>query len=365
MRIPTIAHLKSLYAKYERFLLPGALAIGIVADFITFRAINTETAFILLLVHTFLAGTAIILLNLYKNHQLETPSKFSKYVLLITPLVLQFSFGAMLSASLVFYWFSGAFAVSWPVFALLLLLMISNDVFRDYYQLPKVQISIYYFALFSFSSVAFPYLLNSIESWSFVLAGMISLIAITAYIFFAAQILPELKHLQRFFGFSIGSIYIAMNLLYFFNLIPPIPLSITDMGVYERVQLQGDNYQVTRNKQSFIQKLLPGTLIKMESTDAIYLYSAIFAPTDLSTTIVHDWEFFDENENRWRKSSDISFALTGGRSDGYRGYTYKRNHQEGKWRVTVRTQRGQALGRLVFKVEYADGSDLDLVTETK
>lgn len=358
------AKLKAFYTRYERYLIPGALVVGIVGDFITFRAINTETAFILLTIHSVLAGTAIFLLNFFKDIDTSQVKPYLRYILLATPLVLQFSFGALLSASLVFYWFSGAFAISWPLFVGLLILMIGNDVFRDYYQMARVQIPIYYFALFSFSSVALPYLTNSIDPGSFILAGIISLVVISAYVFLMAQILPEFKAMQRYFGISIMSIYIAMNLLYFFNFIPPIPLSITDMGVYEKVEHRGDIYVVTKDRQSIFRRLLPGTSITVHPEDPLYLFSSIFAPTDLNTTIVHDWEFYSEDQKKWINSSDIRFQLIGGRSDGYRGYTYKQNHAQGKWRVTVRTERGQALGRLVFKVNYSD-EDFETVEEVK
>ena len=360
----SIAKLKAFYARYERYLIPGALIVGIVGDFVTFRVINTESAFILLTVHSILAGLAIFLLNFYKEVDTSEAKAFIRYTLLATPLVLQFSFGALLSASLVFYWFSGAFAVSWPLFAGLLILMIGNDVFRDYYQMAKVQIPIYYFALFSFSSVALPYLTNSIDPGSFVLAGIISLIVISGYVFLTSQILPEFQSSKRYFGISILSIYIAMNLLYFFNFIPPIPLSITDMGVYENVERREDIYIVTKERQNIFERLLPGTKITIAKDDPLYLFSSIFAPTDLNTTIVHDWEFYNEVQKKWVNSSDIRFQLIGGRSDGYRGYTFKQNHTEGKWRVTVRTERGQALGRLVFKVIYSDG-EIQKVEEVK
>ncbi len=362
--MPAFSEWKHLYTRYERFLIPGALIVGIIADFITFRAINTETAFLLLTAHSIVAGTAIVLLHSVSSSEVTKGTTMGKYVQLALPLILQFSLGALLSASLVFYWFSGAFAISWPLFVGLLILMIGNDVFRDYYQMPAIQIPIYYFALFSFSSVALPYLTNSIEPWTFVLAGIISLIVITAYLFFASQFISAFRSRTKYFGAVIMCIYVFMHLLYFFNFIPPIPLSITDMDVYESVTRSGETYALTRNKESLIQRILPGTKITIQENGRVYLFSSIFAPADLNTTIVHDWEYYDETLKQWLNSSDISFSVIGGRSDGYRGYTYKQNHRPGKWRVTVRTERGQAMGRLVFRIDYAN-APIDSVTRVE
>jgi hypothetical protein len=52
--------------------------------------------------------------------------------------------------------------------------------------------------------------------------------------------------------------------------------------------------------------------------------------------------------------SEISFHITGGRQEGYRGYSFKTNVPAGKWRVFVETPRGQVLGRYEFNVERVD-----------
>jgi len=76
--------------------------------------------------------------------RIETKSSFYRYLRLASPLIIQFTFGALLSASLIFYWFSGVLSVSWPFMILITILIISNDVFRDYYQRPLIQIGVYF-----------------------------------------------------------------------------------------------------------------------------------------------------------------------------------------------------------------------------
>src|SRR3989339_320128 len=128
---------KAWLDRHERFLIPFALIVGVVIDFVTFRSIQIGWSFLILAIYLVLASLAIVLLNAHKlQHRLLL------WLQAFAPLVLQFVFGALLSASLVFYWFSGALSVSWPILILLAVLMTSNEVLRHYYLRPLIQMSV-------------------------------------------------------------------------------------------------------------------------------------------------------------------------------------------------------------------------------
>lgn len=86
----------------------------------------------------------------------------------------------------------------------------------------------------------------------------------------------------------------------------------------------------------------------------MYIYSAVFAPTDLNTQIFHRWQYFDEIKKKWIIQNDIPFPITGGRDEGYRGYSFKDGIFPGEWRVDVVTARGQIVGRINVTVVLAE-----------
>lgn len=45
-----------------------------------------------------------------------------------------------------------------------------------------------------------------------------------------------------------------------------------------------------------------------------------------------------------------TLIISGGRDDGYRGYTYKSNLKEGKWQVDVITEEELILGVIDFEI---------------
>lgn len=338
-----IRQLKELYTRYERWLIPGALVFGVIVDFVTFKSIQIGTAFLVLGAHMLIAAGAIALLNARKW-------------LLIAPLALQFSFGALLSASFIFYWFSGSLSVSWPILALLAVLMASNEVLRHWFERPVIQFTVFFFILFSIGTLVFPYAFNSIEETMFVLAGVISLIVIALFVFALERHLAHLRALRPRIATGVIGVFALMNLLYLFNIIPPIPLSLREAGVYHLVERQGGVYSVTEEKRHWIDRLLPGQTIHIEKGRSVYVYASVFAPAKLNTTIYHRWQYYDEKQSRWVDTDRLSYTITGGRDEGYRGYSRKSALAAGKWRVGVETERGQTLARIGFRVEYASDS---------
>lgn len=337
-------YLKAIYKRYERWLMPGMLVFGVLIDFITFQTIEIDTAFTIVVVYLILLAFLIFL-----QHQ-----KFVtyRYIYLLLPYIQQFLFGALLSVSFIFYWFSGTLAASWLLIGIVSILMISNEVFRDYFQKPVFQVGVYYFILFSTFSLFAPFIFNSIESWVFVVGGVASLIAIYIYIAFAAKTTDVFEFGKYKMLTSVAGVFIFMNVLYFSNVIPPIPLSIRDAGVYHSITRSMGNYIVKAEKESIIDKIIPGQTIHVKEGNSIYLFSSIFAPTDLNTSIVHEWQYKQNGE--WVTHSSPSYSLVGGRDAGYRGFSFSTIFTEGKWRVNVKTQRGQVLGRVNFNVEFVD-----------
>lgn len=341
---------KRWFEKYERVLIPGTLVFGVLVDFVTFRSINIETAFLILEAHVLVAAASIVALNVQRP---------MRYLPLVAPLTLQFSFGALLSASLIFYWFSGTISVSWPLIAIIAILMTSNEVLRHYYLRPTIQISVYYFILFSLLILLFPFVFNSIDVALFVYAGLGSLILIALFVAILARFFDHIRPLRPRMAASIFSIFALMNIFYFFDMIPPIPLSLREAGVYHAINVADGAYTLLAEKETLIDKFLPGQTIHLQKGKRVYVYSAIFAPAKLQTTIFHRWKYFDEEKNTWIDKDRLSFSITGGRDDGYRGYSLKTVLASGKWRVNVETKRGQVLGHIGFEVvDVAESPDL-------
>ncbi len=357
---------KRFFETYERVLLPLMLLFGVTTDYIAFKTIDTSLAFLWLGLHLLIVPIVILFIhwhdvmrtrvkiNLHPKKQSRRITLLLDYLRVVSPLLLQLSFGALLNASFVFYWFSASFSVSWPFFAIVVLLMVSNDVFRHWFLKPVVQISVYFFACFSIFAMVIPYRMNSIEPRWFVLAGVLSLIIIVVYTHILSRAFDHVKRLRWHILTSVAVIFAVMNGLYFFNIIPPIPLSLREADAYHSVIRSGSGYRVQDEVRSFFDAWNPEQTIHILKNDRVYVYASIFAPTDLNTQIFHRWQFYDAVQKKWIDESKYGYYMTGGRQAGYRGYSLKANMMPGHWRVSVETARGQVLARVRFYVDVVE-----------
>ena len=125
------------------------------------------------------------------------------------------------------------------------------------------------------------------------------------------------------------------------------------------IRYEDERYELTYEKPAWWLPLRKsdGTF-HYETGDNIYCYASVFAPAKLSTEIYHRWEYYDFKEGSWVLHGRYPYVIKGGRGDGFRGYTVIESVREGKWRCTVETARGQALGREAFTVERGEKNEL-------
>ncbi|MCI8208625.1 hypothetical protein AUC61_03680 [Pseudomonas sp. S25] len=86
-------------------------------------------------------------------------------------------------------------------------------------------------------------------------------------------------------------------------------------------------------------------------SSGLYAYTSINAPRGLDERIYHVWRHNGKEVDR------IALDIHGGRKEGYRAWTHKRNFPQdavGKWQVRVLTEDGQMIGVLRFEVTEAD-----------
>lgn len=341
--------IKALYQKHERVLIPGMLVFGFIMDYITFKNIEVKFALSVLSIYFVLSGASIAFIHFYDANRISEKLRFLR---LFAPLVVQFTFGALLGAIFIFYWFSASVAASWLFILIIILLMLSNEIFKRYFKRIIIHISVYYFISFAFLSIVLPFVFNSLGAHLFLSAGIISTIFMYAYVQFLSKAQIRVQAYKSDLVRIILVIFVAMNALYFANIIPPIPLALRDAGVYHNVRRSGSEYILQREKESFLQKIIPGTVVRVSPGQRLYVYTAIFAPSKLNTRIYHHWQY--HNGDDWVEKDKLSFSLVGGRKDGYRGYSSKSAVEAGKWRVYVKTESGKVLGRVSFRIAGVD-----------
>ncbi|MDP9249281.1 MAG: DUF2914 domain-containing protein [bacterium] len=348
-------NLKDFFHKHESALSSGTLITGFLIDYFTLRRVDYLFDNILIVFYLLLAGASIFLINLYETGKFR--NKFTVVLYEFLPLILQFTFGGLFSAFTIFYGKSASFVATGFFVLSLFAIMIGNEFFKKRYSKLVFQVGIYFLALFSFFIYFLPVILRQMGVVIFLWSGTASLIFISIFIFFIARVAHfQYKDNYRTLFLAIFGVWAAMNLLYFFNVIPPIPLSLKTGAVYHSVQkLPGGGYLVVGEAETeWYKKWSFKKEIHLRAGEGVYVWSSVFAPAGLNINITHAWQYFDEEKGEWVDSSRISFPVLGGRDGGYRGFSKKENIFPGAWRVDVKTERGQIIGRVRFDIKIGD-----------
>lgn len=344
-------NLEAFLKEYYSISIIVFLVVGFIIHTITFDRVDRVFEHAVLGTHFFIVGITTALL-FSRGGNFDRKWRITERESIIVAIML-FSFGSLFSGFLIFYAKSGSLISSWPFILIMFVLMLAPEFGKNYFKKMLLQISIFYVAIFSYLIFLVPIVVKKIGPEIYFLSGVLSLIVITLYI----QILKRInrKNLienRKKIIFRIGTIFVIFNILYFTNIIPPIPLSLKGSAVYHNFSKTSEGYvgfYEPGNKIFFWKE--HSSVFHRAFGEPIYVFSSIYAPINLNTDIYHRWEYFDPDKTRWVEVTAVKIPITGGRAEGYRGFSEKSNLTAGSWRVRITTDRNQTIGQIIFKVK--------------
>jgi len=337
----------------SRNWLTVAFIGGFITDLLLLNRIDDLLDNLILLTYVVLA--TVSLLVFYAGVAERLGMTLSRLVQRNAPIVLQYSFGGLLSGMLIFYGRSGDWLASAPFFILILLVIVGNELFEKRSDMLLYHIALYFIGIFSYFVLVLPVLLGRMGDGIFILSGLVALMLVTFVVQLLHKIIPNFMRLNtRRIIMTVGGLYFGMTALYFFNLIPPIPLSLTELDIVQSVTRDTNgSYRIVDEQQPWYRRI---PLVRDElhpTQSSIACFASVYAPTRLETRIYHRWEYKDE-AGHWQEAFRFGYRITGENSGGYRGYTVLDALSDGVWRCGVENERGQVLGRTTVKINTAD-----------
>lgn len=352
----------AFFTKYERWVSPVTVVTGFIFDNIMLRRIDVLFSNLLLISYLIISAFSILLLNI---RQSKYESEHPGIIHLVLIFMMQFCLGGLFSASFLFYSRSGTLIASWPFLLLLIAYIVGNEILRKNYIRLSFQIAVFFTALFSYLIFFIPIILGKMGDSIFILSGITSLMITGFFVYVLSWFAPvRTKRSTPVIVLLILSLFAGINALYFTSLIPPIPLSLKNAGVYRTViKLPDGTYNVFGEEQKWSGIFRSDPTIHVVPGSSLYALTSIFAPTNLKTDIAHTWQYYDEKDKAWNIANTVRLSITGGRDGGFRTYSVRENIFPGKWRVDITTPRGQLIGRLSFFVVPSSGAE-DIVAQT-
>ncbi len=346
-----LTNTRSFLVANERKISMFAFVFGFIWDNLTLTRVDRLFDNLVLTGYLLIAFVAICLIN--GHNALRLQGTLWKRGAAFAQFLLPFAFGGLFSGFLIFYSRSGEVFASLPFLLILTLLFLGSEFFQQHYQRFIFQMTIFFVTLFSYAALIIPVLSGRIGGFIFVVSGVIALLIFLLALRGVAVFAKEEVEKSRYSLYAVVTIVlITFNFLYFNNMIPPIPLSLKEIGIYHDIErTRAGEYRLSYEKApwyAFGKKT--GAVFHRVGDEPVLAFSSVFAPTRLDTDVLHRWSYYDEVRKEWVSSTVVGFPISGGRSEGYRGYSIKQGVFPGKWRVDVETLRGQIIGRFTFKV---------------
>lgn len=271
---------------------------------------------------------------------------------------IQFCFGGLFSAYVIFYSQSATFGPSLAFCLMLAGLMLANELFFDRLRPDGPQLALWTFLAFSYLLFAIPIWTGHLGAATRLAAGVLALLASSAMLWLIhrgevvepapprpgpasvfRQAFP--RHLGAWVG-MLGVLGVLVQL----GLVPPVPLALADAGVFREVRRDGTEVVLRYEAPPWYAPWRnDNRRFRYVEGEAVSVFTAVFAPIGADLTVLHAWER-QEADGSWTETDRLPFTMKGGRDGGWRSWTTKRKLSPGRWRVRVLSEHGLRLGRV-------------------
>ncbi len=288
----------------------------------------------------------------------NTASKVEQKLFSLLTFGVSFISGSALSFVFVYAMRSAAFAVSWPLFIILLICMFANEFISTHNYRFTLDIAVYFIALVFYSIFNVPIAFGRVNDFVFLVSIALS-VGIGLLFISLLRKTSETAEYEGARGYALAvGIPMFVGMLYVLNVIPAVPLSLKESDIYHSVVKTSDGeYIGVKEKDSRLFAQFRRPVYHMTDSDtAVYYFSSISAPAEVSAPLMHVWEYYNEESKQWIPSTTISFDMEGGRGEGFRAYSKKENVRTGMWRVTVKVDDSRIVGRIRFYIEKGKGA---------
>lgn len=351
---------RAFYHRHQRSAPIVFFFGGVLWDAATLRRIDYWVDNVLLLAYLVILGGLMVAATLHAYGRAQHPwlERYADWF----PAAIQFFLGALLSAYVVYYTQSASLTESMVYLVLLVVLLVANEFIHRSLVNLYLLLALYYLAASSFFIFFIPVIVKQTTYATFVAALVLSALVVGAMIrlFRRKGVWAQRRQYLGALG-GVALLFGTLNLFYLQSWIPPVPLALRYGGVFHHVERTNGAYLLRYEAPPWYEFWRPSDgVFHHRPGEPVYVFTAIFAPTDLTQRIVHQWRHYDAQQDRWLVTDRLDYQVRGGRQEGFRGYTFKRQIVPGRWRVDVETPDGRVLGRIRFEVVPADTTALDL-----
>ena len=343
------------YEQNETKVDIGFFLAGFIFDVFTLSDIDDPLSVAQQLIYLWIVGSILYYDFLSSHGVVKIFPRFEK-LWNYRQLAFHFLLGSLLSVYSLFYLKSASFFSSIIFVVLIMALMVANELKSVQKSEINIKVGLYVICVFSFFSMLIPVILGFVGYVPFLLSLTLTGLCIYGVIRLLNKKIPDTQLVLRSLGApGVGALALFL-VFYMVGWIPPVPLSVQNMGVYHSVEKAGGDYILTHEKPWWKFWKTGDQNFRAEPGDKIHFFAQIYSPARFTDSVVLHWYYKDPRQG-WLSTDRIPMHIAGGRKNGYRGYATKQNYSDGEYRISVETTDGREIGRIYFDVTKATEND--------
>lgn len=330
-------------------------AAGFLFDILTLSRIDDVATFVQQGVYLVLLG-ALMLMDERYQAGLGEPPRFLRQVWRFSPEIIHFLFGSLLSAFTIFYLKSSSGFSSLLFMSILGALLIANELPGVRERGPVVRFALLSLCLTSYGALLLPVVLGFIREWMFITVIVLACAVIGWCVRVLSGWTGDAPSVHRRVTAPALAMQAILLVAHFAGAIPPVPLSVQFIGIYHDVVPPGAQAAGEGAGRTYeLRHLRPWWKVwhngdqdfAARPGDVVYCFASVFAPRGFQDAVYVRWLWRDQDGD-WQDRGRVQLSIHGGRGEGFRTFSAKKNHQPGRWRVEIETADGRDIGVIHF-----------------
>ena len=256
----------------------------------------------------------------------------------------QFCFGSLFSALVVCYFKSSGSLASFILVILLAVLLVGNEFLQKKYESFGVSLAFLSLLGTMFMNFTLPHLVHSIGFIWFFLSTILSL--------GVCVLIWKISRRSKKVLIAPIAISVCLTVAYLMNWVPPVPLVLKHQLVCQN--FDKTDYSCDVDAPNFLQKIgLKSPSVHRLPESEVYVLSSVYAPAALKAELEYRWYYKGPGMESYKLTDKISsgrMVINGGREEGFRSFSKKKNVPAGRYRVETAFKKGAVIGAQTFEV---------------
>jgi hypothetical protein len=340
--------LNNFHQKYEEYFPAAFFMAGFMFDVFTIGRIDDWFNIVMQILYlVFIAYFLVLEFSDFKYESVQ--NRFLKKIVVFKDEIFHFFLGTLLSAFTLFYFKSASLSNAFIFMLIMSFVLVLNEL--DFFQKRGIIVKsiLFKLCLFSFFLYVTPLIFGRVGFAMFLISIFLSSFTSFLYGKWLLKKKVTAERMKNEFIIPHASVLIVFVSLYFFKVIPPVPLSIQEIGIYHNIEKKDGGYLLYSEHPRWKFWLNGDEDFEAREGDKVYVFLRLFAPKGFEDKIYLRWQYRSKH-GEWLTSDRIELRILGGRGAGFRGYAYKSNYQLGEWRILAETEDQLEIGRIDFDI---------------